>query len=241
MKKFLVIFIILVAIGLIGVLVFPQIFIKLAYQLKFSKPSAYYQLVNRSMIANPMKSNGMGYQFYTVSFNVPWRAEADRTEKDRYLRLVFSNGKSVILMTNPISVVKEMKDTESKNIEKIEKFFGENTLTSDYDFYRTALQQTPDTWSILTPPREAVAKFATLSIKTSLITASGATEGPVYEFNTGKVRGFLFQPSEKQKRIAEIFAIKNDAHYTLILEGVDEEETDYIINSLEELDVPTSD
>lgn len=178
------------------------------------------QVSEKELDATP--ATGPRYELDGVAFQVPW---TDLSLRRGTTTLALNFGTSTNMRTVALFPGNEFKTLVSTSDGT--KFF-DGKLSTNYDVYRAAVEAQPSDVNLLAPPQEFLPKWTLLVLK-SIITPPSAQR---FE-NMYGIRGF-HHVSSATSTITEFFT-PSDRHYSLIISNATPEETDAILQSLQEV------
>lgn len=239
-EKIFIGFALVIGLAVIAFSYFSQIWITLYVKESFSreKNPELYQIPQERQVKTVEYSIGnyVEFSYSGIRLKTPWteikrieewpmakRAFFDQDNKTKSL-LIFNAQKA-----SPLTFKETLLGYDPRDIQKIKEFFGEERLKSNYNFYKLVLEASPEQINILTPPKEAMAKFILIILKQGL--ALMGEEG-IYSFSVDNIKGFQFGTPGKSEKMVIDFFDNNDNQYTLLISGT-QEEIDFILGSIE--------
>ena len=219
--KWLGIFVVVVIILLTGIIYFfPHIIpvillIKPVSKIDFTPFSAIP--VKKELISqqNQIVQKSPEYTSYGLSFKTSWKL-MNKIDSKGIQGYKFEGNHDVIVFDGKLEpkIISEWKKNKTEDFKKLEEFFGQENLKSEYSLYSLMLNSRIENVTLFSPPNEAIANSILIVMKSVMI----FPDSQIYEFTTNNLKGFQFHAS--RNRYYEIILFdQNDNIYKMIIRG----------------------
>lgn len=159
------------------------------YRVESKEEKPHLYVVPRPLSLTPCtikRSTTLTYSRFSV--DVPWSGKEDETQYEKFVQANFNSGIAVLLgeisaAEGPVATLRQQGDETRRGWEAT---LSPNALKSQYDFYETMLNTTPESISIRTNPRKLIGLQMILFLKDLMLRG----DIDVYSFGTETVKGF---------------------------------------------------
>jgi len=243
-KSFFGIFVLVVLIVIASFFVFPGTWGVTFYKLRFPEsryPGLYIGLTSRD-IQNPESANGTEYNYFGMSFAVPWSESPQVTDRSGDLGLVqirFPNNNFITIgdsRSGDVNFLQDFLRGQSQDaVDKEKALFGDKGLASNYDFYAAILAANLNDLSIFSSNQQMARGLYLSTLKLLMMGMTTLIEhDKIYSFRTKNVEGFQWgDPEINIKGIHfDIFDLQGENHHWFSAWGT-QGDIDAILNSLE--------
>jgi hypothetical protein len=214
--------------------IFPQIPAIITVKMKF--PKAEYEFIyqtpkNREISSSSKIKGGETISLNGRTFVSPWTSNPEKISKDNIETYLYKKeGKAIFLDESLSETLSEIKPYDNETeLNRIKLLYGEEILKSNYLFYEAILNVNPDELNIFTSRSEGLAKSILVIYKSILVVP---LDGGMYNFETDNVKGFQNGDPKVSKGVEIQFYDGKDDPYSILLQGANQEEIDFIINSI---------
>jgi hypothetical protein len=160
------------------------------------------------------QSAGKRLSYFGYDFEVPWgdideaRTRVVGTNK---VTIMFRSGNYVLFwVSRPNQLLSNVEEDKTTDRKRLKEAFGAQSVQSDYDFMRTALEITPASFSLLMPKKRA-AWLGPMFMLKGLALRPGSETG-VFFIATKEFKGFQFGRPESRRRYLSIELMNDDGH-----------------------------
>ncbi len=164
-----------------------------------------YVLPKQLQLSSNFQSAGTQLSYFGYKFEVPWTEIEKEEIKNSAAIVSFKSGKGIIFFKPGESVdfFEEFTKEMPGIIDRLILLFGKESIQSNYSFYQSILNATPEHLSVFMPRREAFKTFIRLVLKGMIVKS---LEPSLYSFAHEKLRGFQFGNPNYAKKGVLIYA-----------------------------------
>jgi hypothetical protein len=182
------------------------------------------------------ESNVPKFSYLGIEFQTPWKQLIEqKTFGDNAVLLKFPEDKSIYLLSDfSKSDLREawFSGGSPQEVNALKERLGakEIDFSSDYEFRKWFLSQTPEEIGFFTPPRTVLARSVVLIFKSIAIV--GRKTDKIYNFKTEQIKGFQYGDPERGINAAiPVEVWDNKEHrYFFVIQGT-QDDIDFILSS----------
>jgi hypothetical protein len=145
-------------------------------------------------------AQGTTLTFFGYRFEVPWQVEVKRNGKFGVV-FISQSGEEAVVFLNPAEnqgPLKGLRKNLGSKVGYMGRFYGPQSVQSDYDLLRATLNASPTQLSIVFPWSKEVYAATLLIVKGA---ESKELEAGAYSFETEQLRGFQFGSPTRAKNV----------------------------------------
>jgi len=183
---------------------------------------------------------GRKLSYFGYEFEVPWDDVDEQKTRlvGKWQLISFHSGKSIVFYTPPPNeVVNGVPGKNGVDRRALARFYGDETIQSDYTFIRAALETTPGDIGLLTP-RGAAARTIMLLLMKSIQVGANDGESGIFLIQTKDFHGFQYGNSANRPPsiAADLFGNKGRTHFVFrdkrCAGGISQPEINRVIQSV---------